>query len=207
MDVKVKQSHVENEPAEVLVLSHFDGETALQEEAAAVDRALHGAIRDLLKSGEFQGKSNQTVLLHTQGKMFAKRILLVGLGKKKDAKLDSVRQAMGTAIKRIRQAGARSCTTVIHGRSIPDTSDLELAQAMTEGAILGGYQFNVYRTNNGDQPKDVERMVVIVAEAAAQTDIKEGVRRGVASAEAAIFVRDLSNHPSNIMTLVQYTYA
>ena len=83
MDVKVKQSRAENEPAEVLVLSHFEGESALQEEAAAVDRALHGAIRDLLKTGEFQGKSNQTVLLHTQGKIFAKRVLLVGLGKKK----------------------------------------------------------------------------------------------------------------------------
>ena len=106
MDVKVKQGRIENEPAEVVVLSHFEGETALQEAAATVDRALQGAVRDLLKNGEFQGKSNQTVLLHTQGKMFAKRVLLVGLGKKKDAKLDSVRQAMGTAVKRIRQAGA-----------------------------------------------------------------------------------------------------
>jgi leucyl aminopeptidase len=200
MDVKVKQSRAENEPAEVLVLSHFDGEPALQEEAAAVDRALHGAIRDLLKSEEFQGKSNQIVLLHTQGKIFAKRVLLVGLGKKKDAKLDSVRQAMGTAVKRIRQAGARSFSTVVHGRSIPDASDLELAQAMTEGAILGGYQFTVYRTNNGDQPRDVDRMIIIVPKAEAQADVKEGARRGVASAEAAMLVRDLSNHPSNIMT-------
>jgi leucyl aminopeptidase len=200
MDVRVKQSRVENEPAEVLVLSHFDGEPGLQEQAATVDRALQGAIRDLLKSGEFQGKSNQTVLLHTQGKMFAKRVLLVGLGKKKDAKLDAVRQAMGTAVKRIRQAGARSFTTVMHGRSMPDASDLELAQAMTEGALLGGYQFTVYCTNNGDQPKDVERMVVIDPEAKTQADIKEGIRRGMASAEAAMLVRDLSNHPSNIMT-------
>jgi leucyl aminopeptidase len=201
MDVKVKQSRAENEPAEVLVLSHFDGDPALQEEAAAVDRALQGAIRDLLKTGEFQGKSNQTVLLHTQGKIFAKRVLLVGLGKKKEAKLDSVRQAMGTAVKRIRQAGARSFSTVLHGRSIPDTSDLELAQAMTEGVILGGYQFTVYRTTqNGDQPKDIERMTVIAPKAEAQADITEGMRRGVASAEAAMFVRDLSNHPSNVMT-------
>jgi leucyl aminopeptidase len=107
---------------------------------------------------------------------------------------------MGTAVKRVRQAGARSFSTVVHGRSIPDTSDLELAQAMTEGAILGGYQFTVYRTSNGDQPKDVERMILIAPKAEAQADVKEGVRRGVASAEAAMFVRDLSNHPSNIMT-------
>jgi len=200
MDVKVKQGRIENEPAEVVVLSHFEGETALQEAAATVDRTLQGAVRDLLKNGEFQGKSNQTVLLHTQGKMFAKRVLLVGLGKKKDAKLDSVRQAMGTAVKRIRQAGARSFTTVLHGRLLPNASELELAQAMTEGAMLGVYQFTVYRTITGDQPKEIERMIVVEAEADAQADIKEGVRRGVAAAEAAMFVRDLSNHPSNIMT-------
>ena len=129
--------------------------------------------------------------------MFAKRVLLVGLGKKKDAKLDSVRQAMGTAVKRIRQAGARSFTTVLHGRLLPNASELELAQAMTEGAMLGVYQFTVYRTNTGDQPKEIERMIVVEAEADAQADIKEGVRRGVAAAEAAMFVRIAIIHPTS----------
>ncbi len=52
----------------------------MQEEASIVDRALHGWLRGLLKSGEFEGKQNQTVLLHTQGRIPAKRVLLVGLG-------------------------------------------------------------------------------------------------------------------------------
>ena len=78
----MKQGRIEREPAEVLVLSHFEDEARLSGEAAAVDRALHGALRNLLKNGEFQGKSNQTVLLHTQGKLPAKRVLLVGLGKR-----------------------------------------------------------------------------------------------------------------------------
>ena len=201
MDVKTKQSRIDNEPAEVLVLSHFEGETALQADVASLDRALRGAVRDLLKSGEFEGKLNQTVILHTQGALPAKRVLFVGLGKLKEARLDVVRQAMGTAIKRVRQAGARSCITSLPGEAIPQASALEVAQAMTEGAILGGYQFTAYRSNNsGDEVKDVERMTVIEARAGRMDDVKEGIRRGRAGAEAALFVRDLCNHPSNVMT-------
>src|SRR3990167_349786 len=100
VDVKVKQGRVETERAEVLVLGHHEGE-GLQGEAARVDKALHGLLKDVIKSGEFQGKNNQTVLLHTQGKLAAKRLLLVGLGKKKEARLDTIRQAMGTVTKRV----------------------------------------------------------------------------------------------------------
>ncbi|MGH7230556.1 MAG: leucyl aminopeptidase [Nitrospiraceae bacterium] len=199
MDVRVKQGRIERETAEVLVLGHFEG-AALSDEVAVVDRALQGSLRDLLKSGEFQGKSNQTVLLHTQDKLPAKRVLLVGLGKQKEARLDSVRQAMGTAVKRVRQAGAKSFITSLHGSTLPGTSSLDLAQAMTEGAVLGTYQFAVYRSHNHDEPKAVERSIVIDHDGDDLGDIKEGVRRGIAAAEAAMFVRDLCNHPSNVMT-------
>ena len=201
MDVRVKQGLIESEPADAVVLTHFQGENTLLDEGVKIDRLLGGAIRDLLKSGEFAGKPNQTVVLHSQGKLPSKRVLLLGLGRRTDAKLDSVRQAMGTAVKRIRQAGARSFVTPLHGRSIPDVSTLELAQAMTEGALLGTYQFTAYRTNsNGDDAGRVDRMTVIEPAAGAQADVKEGVRRGLAAAEAASFVRDLCNHPSNVMT-------
>ncbi len=89
--VIAKQGRVETEQAEVLVLTHFEGDTAFRDDASAVDRALDGRLRDLLRSGEFEGKPNETVLFHTQGKAAAKRVLLVGLGKKKDLRLDTIR--------------------------------------------------------------------------------------------------------------------
>ncbi|MBI4400884.1 MAG: leucyl aminopeptidase [Nitrospirae bacterium] len=200
MDVKVKQGRIEREPAEVLVLTHHEGEAALNEDAIAVDRALHGALRDLLKSEEFQGKSNQTVLLHTHRRIQAKRVLLVGLGKKKDARLDTIRQAMATAAKRARQAGARSFVTPIHGRTLPRASTIELAQVMTEGAILGNYEFTVYRSNHADEMKALQHFTVVEPHAESVPDITQGVRQGRVSAEATAYVRDLCNHPSNVMT-------
>ena len=200
MDVRVKQGKIEREPAEVLVLAHFEGAARLNDAAAAVDRTLSGQLRDLLKSGEFEGKLNQAVLLHTSGKAPARRVLLVGLGKKKDARVDSIRQAMGTAVKRVRQAGASSFVTCLHGDGLPNTSVIELAQALVEGAILGAYQFTEYLSDKKATDKQVSRLTIVAADAWQVDDLKEGARRGVAAAEAAVFVRDLCNHPSNVMT-------
>jgi leucyl aminopeptidase len=200
MNVTVKQGTIEREPAEVLVLTHFDGDARLNDAAAAVDRACNGQLRELLRSGEFDGTLNQAVLLHTSGKAPAKRVLLVGLGKKKDARVDHVRQAMGTAVKRVRQAGASSFATCLHGDGLPKTSAVELAQALVEGAILGSYQFTEYLSDKKAGAKQVARLTVLASDARELADLKEGARRGAATAEAAMFVRDLCNHPSNVMT-------
>ncbi len=200
MNVTVKQGRIEAEAAEALVVAHHEGDATLQEEAAAVDRALHGWLRDLLKSKEFEGKSQQTALVHTHGVIRAKRVLLVGLGKKREATFDTVRQAMGTVAKRLRHAGVRSMATALIGRGVTGASPLDLAQVMVEGAVLGGYQFTAYRSNDKDAGKEVSRMTLVSPRADRMADLKEGIRRGLATAEATVFVRDLCNHPANVVT-------
>ena len=200
MNVIVKQGKIEREPAEVLVLTHFEGDERLNDAAAAADRACNGQLHGLLTSGEFEGKLNQAVLLHTSGKAPAKRVLLIGLGKKKDARVDYIRQAMGTAVKRVRQAGASSFVTCLHGEDLSKTSAVELAQALVEGAILGTYQFTEYLSDKKAGAKQVARLTVLATDPRQLTDLKEGARRGTATAEAAMLVRDLCNHPSNVMT-------
>lgn len=203
MDVNVKQGRLAAEAAEVLVVAHYEGEASLQDEAAAVDAALHGWLRTLLKSKEFEGKSQQTSLVHTHGAIRAKRVLLVGLGKKPEATLDTVRQAMGTVAKRLRQTGVRTLATAVLGRGIAGATPatlIELAQAMVEGAVLGGYQFTVYRSDGQDTGRHLARMAIITPRANQVPDLKEGVRRGLVSAEATVFVRDLCNHPANVVT-------
>lgn len=199
-DLKVKHGRAEAEAAEVMVLLQFEGEPALRDEAAAIDRALGGALRRLIKGGEFTGKANQTAVFHTQGKIPAQRVLLVGLGKKKEMRLDVVRQAMGSAAKRVRQLSAGSFHAVLPGLGVPRTAPAQVTQVMVEGAVLGGYEFRQYRTVEDDHRKGPTRLTVIAARANPLRDLEEGVKRGRASAEATWLVRDLCNHPSNVMT-------
>jgi leucyl aminopeptidase len=198
MRVTVQVGTVETAATEVLVLTHCDGEGLGTEDAALLDRALGGSLRKLLQSKEFEGKANDVLLYHTQGSVSAKRLILVGLGKKKDVTLETIRQAMGTAAKRARQAKAGSLTVVFPTVTPAGMSSVEVAQAMVEGAILGSYQFTVYRTAAAEHA--VEGMKILIPQKGQLKQVSEGVRRGIATAEATVFVRDLCNHPSNVLT-------
>ena len=200
MQVEVKPGRAEAEAAEVLVLAQCEAEATLKQETAAVDTALSGGLKELWKSGEFEGKANELALVHTHGRVPAKRVLLVGLGKRADLKLDSFRQAMGHVAKRVRQAKATSFAVALPAATVRGASLVDLTQAMVEGAILGGYQFTAYRSDENASAKDVARMTLVVPQKGQVQQVAEGVRRGVATAEATVFVRDLCNHPSNVMT-------
>ena len=198
MQVTVQVGNAERAAAEVLVLTHCDGEGLGKADAALLDRALGGSLRKLVQSKEFEGKANEVLLYHTQGSVPAKRLLLVGLGKKNEVTLETIRQAMGSAAKRVRQAKAGSFTVVLPTVIPAGMSSVEVAQAMVEGAILGSYQFTVYRTAAAEHA--VEGMKILIPQKSQLRQVTEGIRRGVATAEATVFVRDLCNHPSNVLT-------
>jgi|CXWL01.1.fsa_nt_gi leucyl aminopeptidase len=201
IDVTVKPGRPEQEQAELLVLTHYEDADRLHGDAATVDRALGGILNQLLSSGEFTGKNQQTTVVHTHGKLPAKRVLLLGLGKKKDAKVETIRQAMGVAAKRAKAVNATSLTASIAGTDLSGVTDGMLAQAMVEGTILGSYQFTAYRSTSQDKKeKTFSRIILVVANAASLAAVKQGAAYGHAGAEAAVFVRDLCNHPSNVMT-------
>lgn len=199
MQVEARQGRVDAEAAEALVLTQCEGEGWSGSDTAVLDRSLGGALHELVRSKEFEGKANEVVLFHTQGKVPAKRLILVGLGKKKDVGLDQIRQALGYAAKRVRQAKAGSFTVALPSVTPRGASMIEVAQAMAEGAILGSYQFNVYRSE-GSTNKDVAEMSILTLRQGQIPQLTEGIRRGIATAEATVFVRDLCNHPSNVMT-------
>lgn len=190
----------ENESAEVLVLLRCEGEAGLAREVAAVDSRLGGQLAELIERGEFEGKLGETLMIHTQGKAKAKRLLLAGLGKEKDLRLDAFRQALGTAVKRVRQAKVRSFVVAMPETIPEEIPVLDVVQALVEGTVLGNYQFTAYRSDNGVKPIDVERLSLCTSQRSQLVHITEGIRRGIATAEATVLVRDLCNHPSNVMT-------
>lgn len=198
MKVGTKVGRIDREATEALVLTHCEGESLSRQDAVELDKALGGALHELVKSKEFEGKANEVVLFHTHGKVRAKRLILVGLGKKQGLSLDQIRQALGHAAKRVRHAKAGSFTVVLPTVVPSGASLVDVAQAMVEGAILGSYQFTVYRSEIMN--RDVAAMSVLAPQKDQVRELNEGVRRGVATAEATVFVRDLCNHPSNVMT-------
>lgn len=199
MRVDAKHGRVDTVATDALVLMFCEGEGLPKDDGAILDAALGGALRELVHTKEFDGKAGEVVLFHTHRKIPAKRLILVGLGKKRELGLDQIRQALGYAVKRVRQTRSGAFTVALPSRIPQGASLVDMGQTMTEGAILGSYQFTTYRS---DAPtgRDVTAMTVLTPQKDHLRQLSEGIRRGMATAEATVFVRDLCNHPSNVMT-------
>ena len=118
MEIKIKKGRIEKESSGAIILGLFEGETVLEQETAAVDRALRGQIKDLMARGEFKGKHRQSLMLYSRGDVPARQILLAGLGKKKEITLQRIRETLGLATRRIREVGSNSVSTSLHGSGL-----------------------------------------------------------------------------------------
>jgi hypothetical protein len=114
MNVLLRRGDVVTRPAGALALGILEGASALTGAAAAVDRATRGAIRSLLRSGDFTGRFLETAVLYPRG-VRAQRVILIGLGRARDLDAGRVRRAAALAARRARALGAGTLATVAHG--------------------------------------------------------------------------------------------
>src|SRR3972149_3356636 len=200
MKIHAKRGRLSQEPSEANLIGHFEGEKDLGEAARGVDRALAVQIKDLLKSGEFEGKHQQLSLLRARTRTHTKRILMVGLGKRKDCSLEKIRQATSKAAQQMRDLGLASFCTPLIAKGLRGCSPAEMDQAMVEGIILGLYQFNVYKTEPRDSTRSIQEFTLLEEERHHLKEIQKGIHRGQILAEAPNLARDLGNYPSNYVT-------
>ncbi|MBK6313546.1 MAG: leucyl aminopeptidase [Blastocatellia bacterium] len=195
MDVKADAGRFDQVEADALVVSVFEGEDPTEGVIGEVNQAMEGLIKDLMGSDELRGKSGDMVYLYRPGNVKARRVLLVGVGKREDFDLDSVRQLAGSAVRYLRGKGAR--TVAILRRSQIDI--VAAAEAAVEGALIGLYEPDVYRTSDREERR-IETLILCTAGGGSAEDLERGIARGRILGESTNFTRELVNEPSNAMT-------
>jgi leucyl aminopeptidase len=199
MEIKSVVDDIVDIKADAIIVNHFEGMERPDGDTAAVDRALDGAISQLVKQGEIKGKLNEVTLLHSQGKLPASRVIVVGLGKKPELSVDKVRGAVAEACRWLRQKGVGSLASVPQGAG-SNSIDLESAvQAVTEGALLGLYTFRRYITKKENDFSEIKQLLIVSREKG-KSLLERAITRGKIMAEAANWARDLVNEPANYMT-------
>jgi leucyl aminopeptidase len=163
---------------------------------AALDRAGRGAISGALASGDFTGKTGETLLVYpTGGRLRAKRLLLVGLGEAEAPDADVLRRVAGAAVA---DAGARRASRVaIAVPHLPEAGFADRIQALAEGCVLAGYRFDTYRT--GQEAKEGGRVaaVSLLLERGDLPAARSAAARGTTLAESQNVARRLSDTPAN----------
>jgi leucyl aminopeptidase len=160
------------------------------------DPAVKAAAAAVLASGEFKAGANETVLVHAPAGLAAKRLLIVGLGKQAKATANSVRSAAGTAVRYTKPRGIRELAL-----ALPEADSLPAGpatRAAIEGAILGDYDSDTYRSDRKDL--SVKSFVLAAPASAEKAAVESAFQEGVVIADSQNFTRTLVNEPGNKLT-------
>jgi leucyl aminopeptidase len=190
--------------ADAIVVNLFDGITSPGGGTGAVDKALDGAISALIADNEITGKQGEIAMIRTLGKLPAKRVVVLGLGKREKLSANVVRQVSGAVGRYLQRIGAKRAATLAHGAGIGGLDAGTSAQAMAEGTILGLYAFTQYKSRRDDEPeKELQTLEIVEQDAGRLPALQTGVAKGTLLCEAVSIARGLVNEPANVVNPVK----
>ena len=184
---------------DLLAIAAVDDQTSKDKDAKPLpvllttDAAVQSAAAAVLASGEFKAGANETLLLHSPAGLAAKRLLIVGLGKRAKATPHAVRAAAGVAVRFCKPRTLRNLAFALPEGLDATTS----ARAAAEGALLADFDPDTYRSDRKDQGLHACTLVAAAHHLAAA---QPGFEEGIIFAEAQNFARLQVNEPPNVLT-------
>ncbi len=179
-----------------LVVAAMEG-GALCKTAQETDKKCGGAITRAIKSGRFEGKSEQCLEILSPAGLGVSRVLVVGLGKPAEIKPVSAEKIGALIVDRLSLSGEKQVTVAID--EIPKSAlKVEVIAAhVAAGARSRSYRFDKYRTKLKETDKpSLTKVTVMCAGASAAKAVYaplDHVLNGVFAA------RDLVNEPANTL--------
>ena len=167
--------------------------------ARELDRASGGAIRRLLRRGDFAGKTGEVQPVLAAGTGPAERILLVGLGPRASYGRKAYRRAIVAATQWLAKTGAANAMSYLAREPVPGLEPYYAARQALESVESTLYRIPDLKTGRKPPRPRLARIGIAVQSgdlAAARRGIRDG--RGVAAGMA--LTRDLANLPANVCT-------
>ena len=179
MRVEVEDKPLSEVDADLLAVPIFDGDE------------LPEPLAGKPGSEDAKGAYKKTTLLHPER---PRRALVVGLGDRDDFDPERARVAGAIAA---RTAGSLEAASL--ALAAPESDDSRaVAAALVEGAILGSYRFDRFKSRKSDDEEDSNSLESILM--IADTGLADDVEAARVGAEAENFARELQDLPSNVVT-------
>ncbi|HCW32749.1 MAG: leucyl aminopeptidase, leucyl aminopeptidase [Candidatus Peregrinibacteria bacterium GW2011_GWE2_39_6] len=145
---------------------------------------------------DFEGKTNETVLLYQKDKL-TPRILLVGLGQEKKTTTEIWRQAGGTVANQLKKGLSKLAI-------IPPKESLRLILAFIEGFYLGHYKYEPFLNDPERQQTPLSELQIIIQDKTLKKELEIKLKELQIITKTVNSVRDQVNSPSNILNPTQF---
>ncbi len=163
------------------------------------DKAGKGLLSAILKRGDMDGKTGQTLLLPSGIAGGAQRLLLVGCGKESEMNERSFTRVINAIVSALTASGARDAE--ICAADIP-LKGRDLAWKVRQATLLLGnseYRFDRLKSGKKTAAKGLRKIAINVAKGDAAR-ARKAIDEAVAISAGMTLARDLGNLPANICT-------
>ena len=197
--IQVRKGSLAEVPTQAAIIAHFEDDGRLGGAAAKLDKKSGGLIGEIISEGDITGRLNRLGVIYPRGSVQAKRIVVVGLGKRIDFSLERLRGAYATAAQHVRSLNVSEMSTTLDFGAVDLPID-RLAEAVVEGVILGLYQFAPFKTIDREDIREIAEFTILDADEAAVKVIRTAAKTAEIIANSVAFARDIVSAPANEMT-------
>ncbi|HEY3453018.1 MAG TPA: leucyl aminopeptidase [Bryobacteraceae bacterium] len=192
MQLHLDTSAVDKIGADALAVICFDAPEKGEAEPDPEIAQQNGWLAEIRGTKEFSGKLYEIAILHRPQGIAAKRLVVVGGGKREKFSTVEARRAAGALVRTLKAKGVRTIALLLQNPA-------EYITAVAEGAVLGVWEASKYKSD----PKKDEQQIDTFTIAAPNADaagLRGQLERGRIVAEAQNLTRDLVNEPANKLT-------
>ncbi len=199
VEISIKHARPEKISAACLIVGVHE-DCKLTPEAARLDKASGGQIKDILNRGDHKGKPGNALLLHAVRGIAAERVLLVGLGPQ--AKEDSLalRKAVAAAARNLADYGVREAAFCLPWGKPSRSGGLRRLRDAVVSLRDSLYRFDRLKSRPEEGRSDLQRVLLGLAPDADTDAAEQALNHGMAIAAGMDLARDLGNLPGNLCT-------
>jgi leucyl aminopeptidase len=166
-----------------------------------IDHASGGEVARALESKEFAGRAYDVFMAGVQDPAWrARRLALVGAGKRGNAGSDLVRKLATAAGLWARQHRIARMGFVMRSDIGERAQAPEMAQAVAEGLTLSEFDGGSYKTRDHDLPVSAGWTIVVAGGEQSASHVRGAAARGRVLGECSNLARELANEPGNTLT-------
>ncbi len=199
VELKTKTVGLSECKTQMLVIGHFSDVKKPLPQIMELCEKLGGAIEQIVKLGDFKGKTGTSTIVYGNNKIGASRVLIVGLGEQKNANIDTIRQAAALAANKAVGMKAKTMAVALHQVFDAKFDTGLLAQALAEGIYYGSFRYDEYITSDEDGRTDSLVVEVIDDSASKINRFQDCLKKGAIIGKAQSFARALANRPGNVI--------
>lgn len=199
MEFGIKVGTPEKQRGACVVVGIFESRK-LADSAKILDKITQGYIKNILASGDMDGKVNTSLLLHhVPGTQF-KRVLLVGLGKEQEFKEKTFLAAINTVLNALQRTAVTDATLFLSDFPSKERANEWKVSQIVIAATASHYRFDQLKSKPDNGQSSLRKMVLCVNDRTELAACEEAMQQGLAIAHGMSLAKDLGNLAPNICT-------